>query len=134
MFRIASITKLFTCTAVMQQVEEGKLDLDADVNSYLDGVQIPATFEQPVTLKHLMTHTAGFDDHVLGLFAHRRQDVPPLGAQVLASQMPTRVSKLRPFSRPTRTTGRRSPGMRSHARRDGPGRITSKSGSCGRFR
>jgi CubicO group peptidase (beta-lactamase class C family) len=90
MFRIASITKLFTCTAVMQQVEEGKLDLDVDVNSYLDGVQIPATFEQPVTLKHLMTHTAGFDDHVLGLFAHRRQDVPPL-AQVLASQMPTRV-------------------------------------------
>src|SRR6516162_2936939 len=56
MFRIASISKLFTWTAVMQQVEEGKLDLDADVNTYLKDIQIPKTYEQPITLKHLLTH------------------------------------------------------------------------------
>src|SRR5262249_37284732 len=47
LFRIASISKLFTWTAVMQAFEEGRLDLDADVNHYLKDVQIPATFEQP---------------------------------------------------------------------------------------
>jgi CubicO group peptidase (beta-lactamase class C family) len=90
MFRIASITKLFTWTAVMQQVEEGKLDLNADVNNYLKDVKIPAGFEQPVTLKHLLTHTLGFDDYVIGLFAKKSEEVHPL-AEVLKAQMPTRV-------------------------------------------
>jgi CubicO group peptidase (beta-lactamase class C family) len=90
MFRIASISKLFTWTAVMQQYEEGKLDLDADVNQYLKDVQIPSTFEQPITLKHLLTHTPGFDDYVIGLFSHSADGVHPL-AQVLKEQMPTRV-------------------------------------------
>jgi CubicO group peptidase (beta-lactamase class C family) len=66
LFRIGSISKLFTWTAVMQLVEQGKLDLDRDVNQYLD-VRIPATFAEPITLRHLMTHTAGleaaFPDH-----------------------------------------------------------------------
>ena len=55
MFRVGSISKLFTWTAVMQQVEEGKLDIDADFNGYLKDVQIPKTFEQPITLRHLLT-------------------------------------------------------------------------------
>ena len=63
-FAIGSVGKLFTWTAVMQLVEQGKLDLDADVNSYLD-FRIPDTFPQPITLKHLMTHTAGFEDKLL---------------------------------------------------------------------
>ena len=58
LFRVASVSKLFTWTAVMQLVEQGKLDLDRDVNQYLD-FQIPATYSQPITLRHLMTHTAG---------------------------------------------------------------------------
>jgi CubicO group peptidase (beta-lactamase class C family) len=90
MFRVASISKLFTWTAVMQQNEEGRLDLDTDVNSYLKDVQIPATFEQPVTLKHLLTHTPGFEDYVIGLFARKRSEVQPL-AEVLKAQMPARV-------------------------------------------
>jgi CubicO group peptidase (beta-lactamase class C family) len=89
LFRIGSITKLFTYTAVMQQVEEGKLDLDADVNRYLTDVTIPATFEQPITLKHLLTHTPGFEDHIIGLFAHQPEDRPL--AEVLREQMPKRV-------------------------------------------
>jgi CubicO group peptidase (beta-lactamase class C family) len=90
LFRIGSISKLFTWTAVMQQVEEGKLDLDADVNKYLKDVAIPATFDQPITLKHLMTHTPGFDDYVIGLFAHTADGVRPLAA-LLREQMPKRV-------------------------------------------
>jgi CubicO group peptidase (beta-lactamase class C family) len=56
---VGSVSKLFAWTAVMQQVEAGKLDLDRDVNAYLD-VVVPATFPQSITLRHLMTHTAGF--------------------------------------------------------------------------
>ena len=63
-FRIGSNGKLFTWTAVMQLVEQGKLDLDADINTYLD-FHIPDTFPQPITLKHLMTHTSGFEDRWL---------------------------------------------------------------------
>ena len=70
LFRVGSVSKLFIWTAVMQLVERGKVDLDADVNRYLEGVEVPATFKEPVTLAHLMTHTAGFEDHVIGLFAH----------------------------------------------------------------
>lgn len=66
MFRIASTTKLFTWTAVMQLVEQGKIDLDADVNTYLRSVTIPATYPEPVTMRHLMTHTAGFEEGGVG--------------------------------------------------------------------
>ena len=63
-FALAQSAKLFTWTAVMQLVEQGKLDLDADINTYLD-FRIPDTYPQPITLKHLMTHTAGFEDRYL---------------------------------------------------------------------
>lgn len=90
MFRIASISKPFTWTAVMQQVEAGKLDLNEDVNKYLmKGVQIPSTMQQPITLKNFLTHTPGFDDYVIGLFAHE-PDKRPLG-EILKAQMPLRV-------------------------------------------
>ena len=60
LFRIASISKLFVWTAVMQLVEQGKLDLNTDINIYLTEFKIPDTYAQPITLTHLMTHTAGF--------------------------------------------------------------------------
>jgi len=61
LFRPGSISKLFTWTAVMQLVGQGRLDLDRDVNAYLD-FHIPAWHGKPVTLRELMTHTAGFED------------------------------------------------------------------------
>lgn len=64
MFRIGSVGKAITWTAVMQLVEQGKLDLDADINTYLD-FRIPDTYPQPITLKHLMTHTSGIEDRWL---------------------------------------------------------------------
>ena len=64
-FRVGSVGKVITWTAVMQLVEQGKLDLDADVNTYLD-FRIPDTYPQPITMKHLMTHTSGIEDRWLG--------------------------------------------------------------------
>lgn len=89
LFRIGSVSKLFTWTAVMQLAERGKLDLDADVNGYLD-FQIPDTFPQPVTLRRLMTHTAGFEDRVAGFEALTGEKMLPLG-EWLASHIPARV-------------------------------------------
>ena len=59
LFRPGSISKLFTATAVMQLVEQGKLDLDRDVNDYLD-FAIPKMYPEPVTLRQFLTHTGGF--------------------------------------------------------------------------
>ena len=81
LFRIASISKFFTWIAVMQQVEEGKIDLDTDVNRYLNKFKIPETFPgRPVTMRHLMTHTAGFDDHIEPrIYSKNPSDLEPLG-------------------------------------------------------
>ena len=65
LFRQASVSKLITFTAVMQQVEAGKLDLDKDVNAYLD-FRIPERDDGPITLRHLMTHTPGFEETLKG--------------------------------------------------------------------
>ena len=89
LFRPGSVTKLFTWTAVMQLVEAGKLNLDADVNSYLD-FKIPATFPQPITLRHIMTHSAGFEEDSRNLVGQEPSDIRPLG-QWLVTQMPKRV-------------------------------------------
>ncbi len=91
LFRIASITKLFTWTAVMQLVEKGKLDLGADVNTYLTEFQLPATYPEPITLAHLMAHAAGFEDRgLIGSLARTPDKVIPL-AKYLAENMPARV-------------------------------------------
>ncbi len=90
LFHAGSVSKLFTWTAVMQLVEAGRLDLDADVNTYLKDLQIPATYPQPITLAHLMSHTPGFEDEGLGVFVAQPGDLAPLG-QYLATHMPARV-------------------------------------------
>ena len=62
LFRLGSISKTFNAIAVLQLVEDGLLDLDTDVNEYLTAFQIPETYSEPITLKHLLTHTAGFEE------------------------------------------------------------------------
>jgi CubicO group peptidase (beta-lactamase class C family) len=88
-FRIGSVTKLFTWTAVMQLVEQGKLNLDADVNTYLD-FRIPDTYPQPITLRHLMTHTAGFEDLHADFVTLDGEDLAP-PREWLVSHIPGRV-------------------------------------------
>jgi CubicO group peptidase (beta-lactamase class C family) len=84
------VSKLFTATAVMQLFEQGKVQLDEDVNAYLTTFKIPATFPKPVTLHSLMTHTAGFDERGIGMAARTAKEWRPLG-EYLADRMPPRV-------------------------------------------
>ena len=88
LFRPGSISKLFTWTSVMQQVEAGKLDLDHDVNDYLD-FKIPATYAKPVTLRNLMTHTPGFEESFKNLILDTSR-IEPLGPY-LAAHVPARI-------------------------------------------
>jgi CubicO group peptidase (beta-lactamase class C family) len=89
LFRTGSVSKLTTWTAVMQLVEQGKLDLDADVNQYLDFKIRP--FEgKPVTLRNIMTHTAGFEETVRRLISDTQGDMQPLGTFVKENQ-PNRI-------------------------------------------
>ena len=89
LFRPGSITKLFTGIAVMQLVEAGKIDLDRDINDYLD-FKVPATFMQPITMRNLLTHTAGFDQRMRNLFVSRREELQPLRDYLIA-EMPDRL-------------------------------------------
>jgi CubicO group peptidase (beta-lactamase class C family) len=77
LFRPGSVSKLFTWTAVMQQVQAGKLDLDADINKYLD-FKIPHKDGKPVTLRNLMTHTGGFEETVKWLILYGKKQPVPL--------------------------------------------------------
>jgi len=88
LFRPGSISKLFTWTSIMQLFEQGKLDLDRDVNTYLD-FKIPDAFGKPITLKNIMTHTPGFEEQVKDLFSPD-QASPNLG-EYLKTHIPARI-------------------------------------------
>ena len=77
LFRPGSVSKLFTWTAVMQLVEQGKIDLDKDVNAYLD-FKIPPRDGKPITMRNIMTHTAGFEETVRHLIHDDRAPAYPL--------------------------------------------------------
>jgi CubicO group peptidase (beta-lactamase class C family) len=90
LFRIGSITKTFTAIAVMQLVERGKLELDADINSYLKSFKVVSPFGKPITMRHLLTHTAGFQESSHKLFFDRPEDLKSL-EQSLSSYLPPMV-------------------------------------------
>jgi CubicO group peptidase (beta-lactamase class C family) len=89
-FDVGSVSKLFTYTAVMQLVEQGRLDLHTDVNDYLTHFQVPDTFAQPVTTAHLLTHTGGFDEWDIGAAVRDATEVLPV-CDYLAQRLPPRV-------------------------------------------
>jgi CubicO group peptidase (beta-lactamase class C family) len=78
-FRIGSITKVFTATAVMQLADRGRISLNDDVNKYLNGFQVPATYPQPITFANLLTHTSGLDEITPGRRTSDESKVIPLG-------------------------------------------------------
>jgi CubicO group peptidase (beta-lactamase class C family) len=61
LFRPGSVSKMFTWTALLQQVEQGRVSLDADVNTYLD-YRIPDYKGQPIRVRDLLSHTPGMSD------------------------------------------------------------------------
>ncbi len=90
LFRIGSISKLFVWIAVMQLVEQNRLDLNTDINEYVDAFDIAEAFHGPVTMADLMTHGAGFEDQVIGLFSRDEASLRELPA-IIADEMPRRV-------------------------------------------
>ncbi len=92
LFRPGSTSKLFTWVAVMQLVEQGRLDLHTDVNEYLETFQIEDTFDEPITLWHILTHTPGFEDGGLGyLIIDDPEKALPL-KEAMARYQPKRVN------------------------------------------
>jgi CubicO group peptidase (beta-lactamase class C family) len=89
LFRPGSVAKLFTWTAVMQQVEAGKIDLDKDVNAYLD-FKIPPFEGKPVTMRNIMTHTAGFEESLRYLASSDARALLPL-KRLMPLSLPDRV-------------------------------------------
>jgi len=89
LFRVGSISKLFTATAVLQLAEEGKLDLDRDINTYLD-FRIPDRDDGPITLRHLLTHTAGFEEHISNIEFEDPSILPTL-SKCLRHSIPKRI-------------------------------------------
>jgi CubicO group peptidase (beta-lactamase class C family) len=90
LFRVGSISKTFTAIAVMQLVEQGKLELDADINTYLKAFKVVSPFGKPITLRHLLTHTAGFQESSEQIFFEQPQDMGTL-EQSLANRLPKLV-------------------------------------------
>ena len=89
LFRPGSISKLFIWTAVMQLVQAGKVNLDRDINSYLD-FRIPPKFGRPITMRDLMTHTPGFEDTISQMMPNSAQQLMPL-REYLIKHMPRRI-------------------------------------------
>jgi CubicO group peptidase (beta-lactamase class C family) len=89
LFRPGSISKLFIWTSVMQLVEQGKLDLDRDVQSYID-FKIPARFGKPVTMRNLMTHTPGWEETAKDLIVVDGTRTQPFD-QYLKTHMPKQI-------------------------------------------
>ena len=88
LFRVGSVSKVFTAAAVLQLVEQGALDLDADVARYLD-FPLPRRFDEPVTLRTLLTHTAGFEERAAHLMSY--DEPAPALRDVVAVDPPEQV-------------------------------------------
>lgn len=89
LFRPGSISKVFTAAAVMQLVEQGKLDLDRDISEYLD-FTIPKNYPEPITLRRLLTHTAGFEETLKNLFVPSAREMRPIRDYLFAA-MPAQI-------------------------------------------
>ncbi|MTK13799.1 MAG: serine hydrolase [Clostridiaceae bacterium] len=76
--RTASVSKLFTYTAMMQLYEQGKVDLKADVNQYLKGYILKNEYSTPVTVEQLLTHTSGIDDNRIADLSKDKKDLVPM--------------------------------------------------------
>jgi len=89
LWRAASVSKALTAIGLMRLVEQGKVDLDRDVNQYLRSFQIPHTYESPITLRELLLHRSGLDDRFIG-DGFRNGEQPPM-RELMARFLPDRV-------------------------------------------
>jgi CubicO group peptidase (beta-lactamase class C family) len=87
LFAVGSVAKVFTASAVIQLAEQGLLDLHAPVNNYLKDFQVGEGCSEPVNTAHLLTHTAGLDERLTGVFPRTPEDLVPL-REYLAERLP----------------------------------------------
>ncbi|HVS16396.1 MAG TPA: serine hydrolase domain-containing protein [Thermoanaerobaculia bacterium] len=88
-FRVGSNSKPVTAIAALQQIEAGRLDLHTDVSGVL-GWEIPRSFDQPITLHHLLTHTSGLAEELLSQHVRRPEHLRSLG-EYLRAELPRRA-------------------------------------------
>lgn len=88
-----SVSKVITWTAVMQLVEQGKLSLDTDIRDYLPERFLNLTYDEPITLLHLMSHTAGFEEYLEQLMVRDPDDLVTLEQRVGAGRQPKQIYK-----------------------------------------
>lgn len=82
-FQVGSVGKIFTLISVLQQIDQGNLALDKDVTHYVPEIPIDNTFKFPITLKDLLTHSAGLDDRLIGYAARTQNEIVSLEAHLV---------------------------------------------------
>ena len=86
-FEWGSATKLLVWVSVMQLMEQGKLDLEGDIQQYLpEGFLKNLRFDEPVTMLNLMNHDAGFEETLVGMFTHREDRIQSLEGYLMTIQ------------------------------------------------
>lgn len=101
LFQAASMSKAFAATAVLRLVEQGRLDLDEDVNKRLKAWKVPPspyTAEQKVTLRRILSHTAGLT--VSGFPGYQAGKPVPSTVQILDGTPPSNTPAIRSFEAP----------------------------------
>ncbi len=88
-FRLGSVGKLFVATAAAREMARGRLALDADIRPLVPNIPLEPGSGGPVTLRQLLTHTAGFDERLIGYAARTPSSMQPLG-KYLEARMPAR--------------------------------------------
>ncbi len=91
LFRIGSVSKLFTATAAMQLYEKGKLSLDDQVNKYLEDFKVEYFNKKPITIHHLLTHTAGFDERIINILSNDIGEELPQLDEFLKENIPSTI-------------------------------------------
>jgi CubicO group peptidase (beta-lactamase class C family) len=87
--RAASVTKTLTATAIMQLVEQGKLDLNEDIHVYFPDLDFSSSFTEPITVGSLLTHSAGFDETP---FRYSKKEALQTLSLYIGTKVPARVA------------------------------------------
>ena len=90
-FEIGSVTKVFTWTALMQLVEEGKVDLNADIREYIGYDRLDLSFEKPITVLDLMNHSAGFEENISQMLTFNKEELIPLEDWISREHQPKQI-------------------------------------------
>ncbi|BAZ45447.1 beta-lactamase [Chondrocystis sp. NIES-4102] len=88
LFRVGSVSKLFTATAMMQLVDRGLINLEDNVNQYLNDFQIKEDYLQPIRIANILTHTSGFSQQEIGIAARNEAEILPLKEYLIKRQPP----------------------------------------------